>query len=57
MVVILKNKCNWCMCMSLHAHNKLVIKDKFHIPIIFELLDELHGERLFTKLDICFGYH
>jgi hypothetical protein len=56
-VMVVKKEGIGDMFPNFGALNKLTIKDKFPIPFIDDLLDELSGAQYFTKLDLCSIYH
>lgn len=47
----------WRMCVDYRALNNVTIKEKFHIPMAEDLMDEPIGSRLFSKLDLHSNYH
>lgn len=56
-VLVGKQDGTWRMCVDYRELNNKTVKDKFPIPLVEVLIDELTGAKVFTKLDLRASYH
>jgi hypothetical protein len=45
------------LCVDYHKLNEVTIKNKYPLPNIEDLFDQLNGAKVFSKIDLLTGYH
>nr|GEW14407.1 putative reverse transcriptase domain-containing protein [Tanacetum cinerariifolium] len=45
------------MCIDYRELNKLTVKNRYPLPRIDDLFDQLHGSSVYSKIDLRSGYH
>jgi hypothetical protein len=56
-LLVKKKDQSWRFCVDNRQLNAIIVKGKYPVSIIEELLDELSGAAYFTTLDLQSGFH
>ena len=56
-VLVKKKDGSWRLCIDYRGLNGMTVKDRFSIPLIEYLMDELGGSKVYSKIDLRAGYY
>jgi hypothetical protein len=56
-IFVLKKDGTQRLCVDYSALNKVIVKNKYPLPRIDDLFDQLRGACVFSKIDLRSGYH
>ena len=57
MLFVKKMDGTWRLCVDYRQLNKVTIRNKYPLPRIDDLFDQLRGAKVFSKIDLRSGYH
>jgi len=57
MLLVKKKDDSMRLCVDYRQLNKVTIENRYPLTRIGDLIDQLAGAKMFSKIDVRFGYH